>query len=329
LKRVRMEMLNSCASTNGGTEMNTISDLVLSWMETYKRNTVKPATFDRLEISYRTMLNYPISQIRLFELRSEDIQDYVNALVKDGYALSTIKKQFTLLTAFLKHEFAQGAIKSPMYLTVKLPIEEKVAKPAKKVEVYSSMEQKRLLKVTEGLEFLAYGAIILMLEAGLRCGEAQCLTWDDILWDEKAVRISKTLVRLSSHRGDTFVQQSAKSKASNRTIPLSQKAMDVLERLADRAGNLSGYIFPSTNDDSIPMSYFTVKYYLKMACEKAGVKYKSAHALRHTFATNCYHRGCDVKILSKLLGHADVTITYNIYIHLYGNELEAMRKVIG
>lgn len=53
------------------------------------------------------------------------------------------------------------------------------------------------------------------------------------------------------------------------------------------------------------------------------------HALRHTCATNCYNRGCDVKILSKLLGHADVSITYNIYIHLYGDALEEMRSVIG
>ena len=53
------------------------------------------------------------------------------------------------------------------------------------------------------------------------------------------------------------------------------------------------------------------------------------HAFRHTFATNCYERGCDVKILSKLLGHSDVAITYNIYIHLYGDALEEMRRVVG
>ena len=40
-------------------------------------------------------------------------------------------------------------------------------------------------------------------------------------------------------------------------------------------------------------------------------------------------RGCNVKILSKLLGYADVTVTYNIYIHLFGDALEEMRSVIG
>lgn len=51
--------------------------------------------------------------------------------------------------------------------------------------------------------------------------------------------------------------------------------------------------------------------------------------MRHTFATNCYYRGCEIKLLSKLLGHANVTITYNIYINLYGDALEEMRSIVG
>lgn len=53
------------------------------------------------------------------------------------------------------------------------------------------------------------------------------------------------------------------------------------------------------------------------------------HVFRHTFATNYYNRSCDVKILSKLLGHADVSVTYNVYIHLYGDALEETRSVFG
>ncbi|MGI6168933.1 MAG: tyrosine-type recombinase/integrase [Christensenellales bacterium] len=52
------------------------------------------------------------------------------------------------------------------------------------------------------------------------------------------------------------------------------------------------------------------------------------HVFRHTFATNCYYRGCDVKIPSKLLGHADVNIPYNTYIHLFGDALEEMWAIV-
>lgn len=300
-----------------------------NWLLNYKKNSVKPATYDRLRISFEMMKRYSISSRPVSEVTADDIQLYLNQLVDDEYSRSTIKKQFTLLTAFLKNEYSQGRIKNPVYVSVKLPVEEVMKKPTKQLETYSQMDQKRLLAVLNRLEYRNYGALILMLEAGLRSGEAQCLTWDDVLWEQKAVRINKTMVRSSIHNGSTFVQHSAKSKTSNRTIPLSQRALDTLKSLYESAGNTYGFIFPDADDCTLPISYCAVRYYLKKACRDAGIKYRSAHALRHSFASNCYYRGCNVKVLSKLLGHADVAITYNIYIHLYGNELEEMRKVIG
>ena len=44
------------------------------------------------------------------------------------------------------------------------------------------------------------------------------------------------------------------------------------------------------------------------------IEYRSEHVFRHTFTTNCYYKGVNVKVLSKLLGHADVNVTYNIYV---------------
>ena len=66
----------------------------------------------------------------------------------------------------------------------------------------------------------------------------------------------------------------------------------------------------------------------RIACKAAGIEYRGEHVFRHTFATNCYHKGIDVKILSKLLGHADVNITYNLYIHLYGDGFEELYSAL-
>ena len=72
-------------------------------------------------------------------------------------------------------------------------------------------------------------------------------------------------------------------------------------------------------------------YYPLIVCEKdekwikdACISYMGEHVFRHTFQANCYHKGADVKILSRLLGHADVNITYNIYVHLYGDGFDEM-----
>ncbi len=54
----------------------------------------------------------------------------------------------------------------------------------------------------------------------------------------------------------------------------------------------------------------------------------AASIFRHTFATNCYYKGVDIKILSKLLGHADTNITYNIYVSLYGDGFDEMYNAL-
>lgn len=295
------------------------------WLKDYKQRSVKPATYDRLRVSYDMLCRDEISTRTIGELTSEDIQNYVNDLYDRGYALTTVKKQFVLIGAYLKYEFARGRISSPIYLGAKLPSSNEVHG---EMDIFSSFEQALLLKELSSLKYRAYGAIALMLELGLRSGEAQSLTWDDILWDRKAVRVHRTFVHLSSQKGISFVQNSAKSKTSNRTIPASEAAMRILSKVREERNTNSPYVFPALDDPDMPISYFSVRYAMQQACKEAGVRYRSVHTLRHTFATNCYNRGCDVKILSKLLGHADVGITYNIYIHLYGDALEEMRKVI-
>ena len=64
------------------------------------------------------------------------------------------------------------------------------------------------------------------------------------------------------------------------------------------------------------LSYRNLLAMMEKACEAAGVEHRGLHALRHSFASNLYARGVEVKIISKLLGHASVEITYNRYTFL-------------
>lgn len=299
---------------------------IREWMRDFKKNSVKAHTYDRLEISCRLMEKYKIAGYPVDEIKAIDIQRYLNRLVEDGYALSTVKKQLTLISAYMKHAFSQGDISTPVYLAVKLPSEESVASKAKGVKIYSPYEQRRLIDILETLEHRSYGAVLLMLETGLRVGEVLSLTWNDIDIRRKALHVGKTIVRLSSEPV-SFVQQSAKTRTSSRTIPLSTRAIDILERLAEECSD--GFVFYMKHDPYTPESYSSLRFFTEKACRGAGVDYTGMHVFRHTFASNCYDRGCDVKILSKFLGHADVAITYNTYIHLFGNDLEEMRKVLG
>jgi len=297
------------------------------WLDIYKKNSVKPLTYDRLITSFRLLQKDPIAGFPVDEIDCDVMQRYIGRLVSDGYAMSTIKKQYNLLTAYWKHGMSRGVIQNPVYLGVSLPVQSALQKVSSEVQTYTAGEQQKLVHQLMMLDKPQYGVIMIMLEAGLRVGEALGLKWEDVLWGKRALYIRRTLIRMSNH-AETYVQDSPKSKTSVRRIPLSARALDVLEKLFNRSLTKEGFIFARDDDSSLPYSYSSVEFHIKSLCKDLGISYKGMHAFRHTFATNCYNRGCDVKILSKLLGHADVSITYNIYIHLYGDALEEMRKVL-
>lgn len=304
--------------------MKYLDEAIKDWMVSFKKNSVKPSTYDRLETSFGLMEHYAVSRVPVDQLDEDFIQDYINDLVNDGYAMSTIKKQFHLITEFMDYANVKGIVDRPYHKAVKLPSKMAIKKPSREVMSYSPEEQELLCTVFWTLERPAYAAALLMLETGMRIGEVLALTWNDVDLRRRSVRIEKTFVRIGNHR-KSYIQNDAKSFTSNRTIPLSKNALRLLEELKIRDA-YGQYIVCGEHGN--PLCYEAVRWQIKKACEEAGVPYYGQHVFRHTFATNCYYKGCDVKRLSKLLGHSDVTITYNIYIHLFGDELEDMRLIL-
>lgn len=304
--------------------MKIFGETIKDWMVNYKRNSVKPTTYDRLETSLSLMENYKIFWLSTDQLDSDYIQEYLNSLVQDGYALSTIKKQFHLITAFMDYANVKGIIQRPYHKGVNLPSRVVIKKPPRDVIAYDDEEQGKLNAIIRSLERPAYLGIIIMLETGMRVGEMLALSWSDVDFRRRAIKIHKTFVRLGNHR-KSYIQNDAKSYTSNRTVPMSSSLFDILKRAYEN-DELRNFVVH--DDHGEPLGYEAVRWQTKCACVEAGIPYHGQHVFRHTFATNCYNKGCDVKKLSKFLGHSDVSITYNVYIHLFGDELEEMRLIL-
>ena len=157
-----------------------------------------------------------------------------------------------------------------------------------------------------------------MIETGLRAGEALALRWSDVDVNRHRCHVSATVVNLHIP-SKAYVQETPKTDASIRTVPLNVRATAILNILKRRAS--SEFIFGENNKR---LEYPTLIRKIKKLCRISNVDYRGAHVFRHTFATNCYYKGIDVKILSKLLGHSDVKVTYNTYINLYGDGFDDM-----
>ena len=301
----------------------TLSCYITEWMRTFKAYSVKQSTYDRLLTSAKALEGFQIASMPIGEITSVHIQKYVNELAEYGYGLSTIKKQMRIVTAPLKQAAALHQIPADPAVGIRLPTRENVKKDERAVEAYSPEEQEALFRVLDTNSRPGYAAIALMIETGLRVGEVLALRWKDVQIPRKRLAVRATVVRLANKKL-SYVQESAKSASSNRTIPLTPRAIALLEH--QQQEKINEWVF--NNVDNERLSYEALRHQTRRLCEAAEVEYRGEHVFRHTFATNCYYKGVNVKVLSKLLGHADVNVTYNIYVHLYGDGFDEMYSAL-
>ena len=296
-----------------------LDEFISVWLEMFKKNALKIASYARLQTSQKTLSSYEISKKKICDISFFDIQRYINALVESGYSMSNIKKQVLIVTAPLKQAAAMKIINSDPSVGIRMPTEEKVKKKSKEVIAYTKEEQEKLWKnIIQAPDNVGYSAVAFEMETGLRAGELLALKWSDVNITQCKMKIHATIVN-PQYTNQAEYQDSAKSKSSHRTIPLTPKAIVILKRLRER--RQTEWVF---EQDKERYSYQKLTYQTKKLCRESGVKYHGEHVFRHTFATNCYYKGIDVKILSRLMGHSSVQVTYNIYINLYGDGFDDM-----
>jgi integrase len=154
----------------------------------------------------------------------------------------------------------------------------------------------------------------LLLDSGMRIGEAAALKWTDL--DGNRVRVERTQSSVGGH----LVVGSPKTAASRRTIPLEPETVAALRRheLAEKEERLrlglrdkAGWIFTVRGGGMA--SAGATRRWLDKAIARAGVPPITPHGLRRTMTVLWLQSGIDVKVVSKRLGHSSVVMTLDVY----------------
>ena len=180
----------------------------------------------------------------------------------------------------------------------------------KAVRVLSAGEYERLARHLLQRSGATGAGILLALECGLRIGEVCALRWGDLDLAEGVLTVRGTLQRLPAPAGGTQVLVTGpKSASSLRRIPLRRELVTLCLPLARAA---DAFFLTGTQK---PMEPQNLRYHLQRACAACGLAGVHFHTLRHTFATRCVEAGCEIKVLSEMLGHASTRITLDRYVH--------------
>ena len=316
---------------------DTVEAYFTIWLRDYQYNKLKPLSYDRLESTIVNHIIPNLGKMKIDKVTRDNVQALINKLYKtQKLSHSSVKKVYVALNSCYKHAMLSDVVIKNPCMGIVLPSQ---SERTKEVVPLSEDEVERLKaeitkKAPNGAYKYCYGfAYILILNTGLRMGEALSLKWSDIDFENKTITVSKNnaLVKKRDDDGhkvggyELLTQDSTKSASGNRVIPLNRSAEEALMLL--KKDNTTPYVITNSKHKQIMPTNFERSFHSLLKSAEIDGGY-GVHALRHTFASLLFAKGVDVKIVSKLLGHSTVKVTYDIYVHLFEKSLSRVTDVL-
>lgn len=288
--------------------------LASNWVEN-KKHYVKESTYANYAVIVENHLIPHLGDMALVEIGRDVIQKLILELRmhgrvdgQGGLADKTVKDIIVVLKMCLRDmESNNGSLCERNVF--RFPPNDQ----ADKMKILSGDMCARLLQAIErenACEAMGYAVSLL---TGIRIGELCALQWKDVDLEQKVIHIYKTIQRIYFKKDEDektkIIIGTPKSRSAIREIPISQRLEDIMGRYV---GEGEDYLISGNKKYIEPRLY---RKHFHDFLDKNKLPEIRFHDLRHTFATRCIANGGDCKTVSRLLGHADVNITLNRYVH--------------
>ena len=310
------------------------SEFTEIWKRDYGSKELAPSTYKRYCRMLETRLLPYFGHFYVNKTKPTDIMQFYDLLSKDTQLVrkkdnggnktlkplsgKTILEHHRLLRAMLHKAVYWQVIVSNPAERVQPP---KAKKPKRKY--YDDDQCKILLENLEQLdeEQIKYKtAIILTVFTGVRLGELMGLEWNDIDFRNGIVSINRS----SQYLADTGVfTKVPKTESSIREVAIPDFVISLLEEYKlwyDEQKSLYGELWINSNRlfvqaDGKPMHPSTISKWFVKFIGQIGLPVINFHGLRHTNATLLIAQNIDVAVVAARLGHAQITTTFNFYVH--------------
>jgi len=266
------------------------------------KNHIKPS------LGHMVLSNINNSTVSAF-VAERFIKGRVNT--RGGLSGKTIKDIVTLIKSVLRYAKNEGFLPEEKVINLTYPKQK-----AKEMRVLTKEEQIMFEKYLRTDIDESKLGVLLCLYTGLRVGEVCALTWSDIALDNHTLTVSRTVQRVqnmgeaASAKTNVLIT-TPKSVYSNRIIPVPECLISILESFKPALSN--AYVLTGKMECYIEPRTYQNRF--KSYIAASGIRDANFHSTRHTFATRCVELGFEIKSLSEILGHSNVNLTLNRYVH--------------
>lgn len=290
-------------------------DILVSWLESQRLNK-KESTYAHYYQIIHAHLIPDIGFIKIEKMSTKLVEKYITQLLESGridgtggLSAKTVSDILAIIKATIEYanynDYLLQCNLDKVY----------IKQQNTEMRVLSIDEQQKLtLVLLEETDLTKFG-VLLSLYTGIRIGEVCALKWENLNVVDGILSIKETMQRIKdtssySTSKTKIVITEPKSKCSIRDIPLPSFITSIAKGFQCRkdayvlTGEKNRYIEPRTMQNRF-----------KALIRESQINDANYHTLRHTFATRCIEVGFELKTLSEIMGHSNVNITLNRYVH--------------
>lgn len=283
----------------------------------YEMNKLKPSSYQRKLNTLKSISTHYIANMELQKITEKDLKDFFAYITK--YSNSTIAKIYGIVNNTFKIAVRRNILRFNFLddqIEFSIPYSNN---REKKVSAFTIEEQKKLIIALKETTCRYKYQFLISLFTGMRMGEINALDLDDIDFENKIIHIRRTITRGLDERA--MVGSYTKTKSGTRDIIMDSNVEAIFREYLSSSyyyKNDLHLLFCNSRKQCISTDATNMMF--KYICEQYNIGNGSAmhqHMLRHTYATRCIESGMPASVLAKIMGHANVSTTLNVYCEVF------------
>lgn len=296
-----------------------LKDFLITWLEEYKKGTIRDNTYELHERNIKNHIVPYFKNIKLLDVKPIMYQKFLNHLTDKGYSRRTVE---------IIHGTMFNALSKAVTLSKleKNPCDGATIKGEKKEQQLMYMDSSDIslfLQEAYKYEYNYWLFFKVLIETGMRKGEAAAIQWPDVDLKNKTISINKTLHFNAKSKEKLFGD--TKTYHSRRVITISNGLANALQfhkkyqnqnKVALNAiyhHNLN-LVLCRNDGNFLPKS--TLFNAFSRILKRAELSELPIHSLRHTHAVLLLESGASMKYIQERLGHGSMQITADVYAHI-------------